>query len=89
MLDFTKKVEEEAKEVVKNHEVFLVNEETTMEIPSGSLVMVVDLAREEYPMSKSGKSLLLTRSDGRLETIPETSIFYNLSVYAEIPKVEN
>lgn len=88
MLDFTKKIVEEEKVIVKNHETFLINEETEMTIPSGSLVMVVDLAKEEYPMSKSGKSLLLTRSDGRLETVPETSIFYNLSVYAEIPKTE-
>ena len=88
MLDFSKAVEVEEKQIVKNHEVFLVNEDTDMSIPSGSMVIVVDLARDEYPMSKSGKSLLLTRSDGRLETVPETSIFYNLSVYAEIPKAE-
>ena len=88
MLDFTKIVVEDEKQDLKNHQVILVNEDTTMAIPSGSLVMITDLALDEYPLSKSGKSLLITRSDGRLETIPETSIFYNLSVYAEIPKVE-
>jgi len=88
MLDFNKTIIEEEKVIVKNHEVYLINEDTDMSIPSGSLVMIIDLARDEYPMSKSGKSLLLTRSDGRLETVPETSIFYNLSVYAEIPKAE-
>ena len=89
MYDFTKPItEEEDKTDYKNHEVLLFNEDTELEIASGTMIIVIDLSKKQYPLSSKNKSLVITRSKGRLETVPETTIFYNLAVYASLPKAE-
>jgi len=87
-MDFTKTPEEvkvEAERII-NHTAMLYNEKTTIEVPAGSFVVIADLTKKEYPLSGTGKSLAITRSNGRFEDIPETTLFYNFSLSAKIPK---
>ena len=71
-------------ETTRNHSVELVESKKTITVPAGSLVIVVDLMKEEYPLSSTGKSITISRATR--EFVDETPIFYSLNVNAVLPK---
>ena len=61
-----------------------VNAKRTLDLEKGKLVFEVDLSKDEYPLSSTGKSIEIS---GEYRVfIPDTSIFYTLTVGAVLPK---
>ena len=70
--------------VVKNYTVKLYNEDEQVKVPSGSMVITIDLSKDEYPLTKAGKSLSIASSHG-FDNISGTTLGLSLNVTSKMP----
>ena len=80
MLDFT----QNAQATEKNYTAEIINEPQAITVPAGRMMILIDLSKNEYPLTTSGKSLSIASSHG-FDLLTGTTLNLSLNVTSKLP----